>query len=464
MKVKYLSTTCLLLLLIFSTVFEVATAAEAQEVHALLVIMDADTRIGQSAQEDEENIRKLLRKVDSTYRTNITVLRSSDGVTTTSNIQRAIRALNPATDDVVFFYFSGHGGMVSKTDRRTYLIVSSDTNMGESALLMRSDVESAITSHNCRLHIIITDCSETYPGSGGREEYGTFVEAQITTQALGDLFGRHEGLLHVNSATEGQFGRRIQQIGGIFTDGFVAAIADAADIDGDEFLEWREVLKVATVNTSIRSTLLTDVHSREPRAIPQVPKLFSIPKRLDGRDTDEFQSQLWDLSNRDARSRLGFQADKRFYRRGDPLTLTLRPDTDCYFTVLSWQGNGDLMQLFPNRLNENNWLRAGRVHRIPRQGAHEIFMGGTGTERLKVIAVTDRNASNAINKVFSSSDNSSSIVRSHSVRAPGASWRELKFGVEEVVERIRKEEEIMRILERLDRDDWTEARQKVFVK
>lgn len=457
-----------LLFLLLGSCVLLTSSVEAQEVHALLVIMDADKGIGPSVQTDEENVRGFLRKVDRVYKTNITVLRSSAGETTISNIQREIRALRPGADDVVLFYFAGHGGVISDKDRRTYLGVSDPadpTNSRLSVKFLRDDVEDQMTAHNSRLQIIITDCCSNYPPHQGGRNHVTFAGVRTTNPMIKNLFGEHEGLLHVNGATEGQYAWGLPQTGGVFTDGLIAAISERADLNKDGFFEWSEVLRLAKENTGVRWSRLPGIDPKDPQATRQVPREYSLPERSDGRHTEEFHADLWDMDNRDSKLKVTFDTGRNLYSFGDLLSITVHPDKDCYLTVLNWDTDGNLVQLFPNEYVKDNWLEGGLPHTLPPRGAkYEFFTTGTGTERLKIIAVTDRRTSEDINRVLAPLASTEGKFRGQSVQHSSSTEAKPRFGVGEIAKKMSMEEQIMEILEGLDSDKWTESRQKVQVR
>lgn len=458
-----------LLLLLLGSCLLLTSNAEAQQVHALLVIMDDENDdITPSVKVDEENVYSFLQQVKRIYKTNVEVLRYSAGDTTISNIQRQIRALSPGPDDVVLFYFSGHGGMISQTDRRTFLQVSDST--GAPARLLRSDIEDDITAHKSRLQIIITDCCSNAASSRGAaaRKYGTFAGVRRTNPMIKNLFGEHEGLLHVNGATEGQLAWGLPKTGGIFTDGLIAAINDKADLNKDRFFEWSEIFEVAKENTGIRWGRLEkagEVDKGDPRQTKQTPRDYSLPDRLNGHHT-EFDTDLWNTDNPFSALDVRFSTDKSRYRLNeDLLTLTVRPDTNCYLTVLNWDTESNLVQLFPNEFDQNNRLRAGKEYQIPPPGAkYEFFTTATGIERLKIIAVTDRDVSDEINRVLSAPDDPEDPFRKESVHHRSSTKAQPRFGVGETAKKLDKQAKIAKILERLHEDEWTEDRQEVEVR
>jgi hypothetical protein len=441
-------------------------AQQVQKVHAVLVIMDADASIGDSVKIDGDNIRELLQnRVDNIYETRVKTLYSSAGEATVSNIQREIRALRPGPDDVVLFYFSGHGGMVSQTDRRTYLLVTDDVNIKKSTTLLRADVEAAVTAHNCRLHLVITDCCSSSPEDTGARNYVDFAAVRGTTnRVIRDLFGEHKGLFHVNGATEGQYGWCLKNRGGVFTEALIPAISTESDRNGDGFVEWSEVADVAKRQTGIYWGRLR-VDTSNPQATLQVPRVYSIPDRLDGRHT-EFNTTLWDLGNRYSDLKVSFNTDKDRYTLKELMSITVRPENDCYLTLLDWDASGNFVQLFPNKFDKDNRLRAGKTYTIPqREADYEFFMSGPkGIERLKIIAVTNRSVSNEINEILALSDNPENPYRSHIVIKDSNAAVPRLIGVQQVSKLLNKEDKILKILEELDPDEWTEAREEIDVR
>jgi hypothetical protein len=442
------------------------SSVEAQQVHALLVIMDADASIGDSVKIDGDNIRELLQnRVDNIYETRVKTLYSSAGEATVSNIQREIRALGPGPDDVVLFYFSGHGGMVSQTDRRTYLLVTDDVNIKKSTTLLRADVEAAVTAHNCRLHLIITDCCSSSPEDTGARNYVDFAAVRGTTnRVIRDLFGEHKGLFHVNGATEGQNGWSLPKRGGVFTEALIPAISTESDRNGDGFVEWSEVADVAKRQTGILWSRLK-IDTSKPQNTRQVPRMYSFPDQLNGSHT-EFNAGLWDLSNRYSDLKVSFNTDKDRYTLKELMSITVRPENDCYLTLLDWDASGNFVQLFPNKFDKDNRLRAGKTYTIPqREADYEFFMSGPkGIERLKIIAVTNRSVSNEINEILALSDNPENPYRSHIVIKDSNAAVPRLIGVQQVSKLLNKEDKILKILEELDPDEWTEAREEIDVR
>ena len=438
--------------------------AAAQEVHVLLVIMDSDPDIGYSVKMDSQNMKEMLRDVDDVYDTNIKTLYSSAGQTTIANIKDEIRALRPGRDDVVLFYFAGHGGMMSQADRRTYLLVSEPKAPNKLDMLLRSDLEAEIEKHSCRLKLIITDCCSSAPASSDSEREIDFTGTDtVESGVIRNLFAEHTGLLHVNGATEGQKGFSSSATdGGIFTDAFIDAISQDSDVNEDGFVEWGEVFTVARKQTGERwEQLFEGDPPDDPQATRQTPKAYSLPQNSKNKYT-ELLAALWDLHASRSGVDVSLKTDKYTYRKKDSVIFTLQAEEDCYVLLLNWSPKGALTQLFPNKFDENNRLRAGKTYTLPPQDAgYRFFVDTQGRERVKMLVVTDKRVSDKISKVLSYSENPNNPYRGQALMEMGT---EGIITTDSVSDLVKLEEEIAKILEGLDPDEWGEARIQANVK
>ena len=80
------------------------------------------------------------------------------------------------------------------------------------------------------------------------------------------------------------------------------------------------------------------------------------------------------------------------YRIGDKITLFFRSNHDCYLTLFNLGTSGSVTVLFPNRLFQDNFIRANQTYSIPGKGYsfEYILSGPIGVERIKAIASMDK--------------------------------------------------------------------------
>ena len=78
----------------------------------------------------------------------------------------------------------------------------------------------------------------------------------------------------------------------------------------------------------------------------------------------------------------------RVYRHGDPVVLIVETSEDAYVWVYDTGTSGKVHQIFPNRLQEKNFVRANAPVRIPAEGASYQLVANhpKGAELITVIA------------------------------------------------------------------------------
>ena len=435
----------LLLLLLLSISILIVPSTDAQTVHALLIIMDADSRIGPAMKIDQREIEELLASVNRVYSLKKTVYLSSNNATRRSAVLDWIQNVRPARDDVMFVYYGGHGTMVSHIYKETYLQLTDRE-------LFRSKLANTMQQANsCRLKLLITDACSSAPSPAIPMSYA--VET-VSKRHIKDLFGQHEGFLHVNAATEGEYAWCNNADGSNFTLSLIDSISDQSDTDRDGFVTWKEVFKLAIKGTKERYDQIYPNFSDRRKfnlqlqgIISQTPKAYSLPERMESRLPERPRDpadSLWELRNPRRGFNVELQTDKSKYRIGDYLTLRMTGEEGCYITVLNWDQKGKLTVLFPNQYESNNFVRSGKIHTFPtpQDGFDFILPGPIGRERFKLIAVRSRAANQALKTVLGSVPQENSSP--YRVQA-------------EIVPRDKTETRILKELLKLRPADWTES-------
>lgn len=261
--------------------------ADAQTVHALLVIMDDDPKIGAGAKVDKKRMQQLLGSVQNGIcEVKITTLLSSQDTATREKTLSWVKNINAAADDIIFIHYSGHGGMTE--NGQTFLAT-------EGKWLFRSELVNAIEQVRLpRLTILTTDCCSSLVQSNLKpmlqESRGM---TRLTERVLRNLFLEHKGFLHLTGATEKQYAWSNSRTGGWFTRNFIEALDSNPDENQDSFLSWEEVFVKTRENTEKtfrQTTFTTEQQSRMNRLgiTSQTPKAYSLPIRLDeGLKTEE---------------------------------------------------------------------------------------------------------------------------------------------------------------------------------
>ena len=419
--------------------------AEAQTVHALLIIMDADSSIGPAMKVDQYKVERMLTSVSRVYPVKKTVYLSSRNATRKYAVLDWIQRVRVERDDVLFVYYGGHGGMVSNSYRETYLNLTDGR-------LFRYKLADAMEKVNCRLKMLITNACSNAPRPP--IVASNFAVETVSKHYIKHLFGQHEGFLHLNAATEGQYSWSHLELGSFFTIALMELISDISDTDRDGFVAWQEVFELTR---DVTEELFKQVYPNLPQSkirdmqrrgiTSQTPKAYSLPERMRSQPPESPRDpadSLWELRNPRAKFNVELQTDKSTYRIDDYLTLRMKAKESCYITVLNWDKTGKLTVLLPNQYESANFVRGGQIHTFPtRESPFDFILPGpVGRERFKLIAVRKRSASQALKTAMENIPREdSSPFQSHA----------------EVVPRDKAETKILKELLKLNPADWAEA-------
>ncbi len=287
------SPTLLLIALAIATVLSGAFAetADAQTVHALLVIMDDDFKIAESVDKNRLMMREMLEllphKVCDIEIWSADRRRDDGNAIKPVHILDWVKQRNVGAQDTILVYYSGHG-RTEKHSGRHYLDLRQEV-LGYS--LLRSDLAEALKAKPCQLQMLITDACGNFMESTLPEytvqRYGDVVPSK--RRYVKDLFLAHKGFLNINGASPGEFGLGTKDGGGFFTTALVKeSVTEAADRNGDTFLSWKEVFAKCQTETQdlfqqalpgIRSDPAIFLEMEENGQTTQVPHAYApLPK------------------------------------------------------------------------------------------------------------------------------------------------------------------------------------------
>jgi len=347
----------------------------------------------------------MLKVAESICRVRTTTLLSTKNELKSDPILEWVKNVKPASNDTIFIYYSGHGGM--NKNKETFLYLQ------DGYFFRAKMVKSMESARDCRLKMLITDCCS----DGPEQEAPPSARAGISKKALQDLFLEHQGFLHVTAATEGEYSWCSPRYGGWFTRAMVDAFDDASDTNMDGFVSWEEVFKltVEDVQKKFKRTFpffsadqKKDMSSR--RIESQTPKFYSMAKRkgesVPEKSSDPGNSQgstanpvglnpgqkLWTTNNLRSSFTVSIETDKPAYNVGDNVSFRVKTTENCYIIVLNWNSQGEPMQLYPNKYESGNFAVRGKEYMLPSSEPRYDFRiaGQKGEERIKIIALTKR--------------------------------------------------------------------------
>ena len=279
---RYVKTSAILLVLMFIAVFGIASSADAQKVHALLVIMDDDLDIRQIVDANRLRVKKMLQLLDVTPE----IWQADEQQIQPHHISEWVRNRQVNVEDTIFVYYSGHGHI----DRKERHYLDLDMQNATSSLL-RSDLVEEVLEKRCRLKMLITDtCSNRVQTSPPIAQSAGAVVSRKRRYTQ-DLFLKHKGFLDITAASPGQYAWGNNEIGGYFTAALIESFTTSSDTDEDGFLSWQEVFSATQDETGrlFSETTFLSIDKRKMNAIgqeTQTPlKKDPLPVRLTQADT-----------------------------------------------------------------------------------------------------------------------------------------------------------------------------------
>ena len=217
---------------------------------------EAGTAPGQKVNND--NIVNTLSLFNGS-KTLIQLHTSRDGKTIGNQaVLNAIRNANVGSNDVLFFYYGGHGGCIENTREQYWGLENADRSSQDT--LYRKDVRSALLAKGARLTVLISDCCSS---TQAEIERGNLLVFALTKKQnnLSSLLAVR-GLVDVTSAEFRQFSISNSEKGGFFTQSFCSALISETN--------WRDVISSATTGTQnkyteARNACNTRIQSGKPR-------------------------------------------------------------------------------------------------------------------------------------------------------------------------------------------------------
>ena len=186
-------------------------------IKAVLVICDhyitpENNDIAQSLRVDLGTVSQLLDILEKRKIATVEKIVLQGTKATIANIRSTMNSLQAGPNDVILYYFSGHGLMEKG---KTYMLTADEKNLG------RAEVEDIMKTKNARFKMLITDaCSNEVDGltaSRSISKGNKQIDAGLFDEVYRDLFCGYQGMMYLSSSTEGELAWSNDQFGGFFT-------------------------------------------------------------------------------------------------------------------------------------------------------------------------------------------------------------------------------------------------------
>lgn len=212
-----------------------SAALRAQTLHALIACDTEDEKIGASMNEDLGYMETLVDIIGTAtgLKPKITFFTPERGFSKrrlkASEISDAIGSITSMPDDVVLFYYSGHGTR-KYADPDPFPIMAMGS--GQDYYLELSKVRDQIKKKNPKLTIVIGDMCNSLPTLKGTKGAQLPIDATRLTatakQNFQTLFSGLTGDITICSSPKGQTSLALKE-GGAFTLAFIAALSSMVE-------------------------------------------------------------------------------------------------------------------------------------------------------------------------------------------------------------------------------------------
>jgi len=243
------------------------------KLHFVLVANTNDPRIGFSVQKDVINITSQIKDVATFLGLPLNMVEVSGAKFGKANVEAAINNLNPGTNDIVIFYYSGHGYSNDRNAAEAYPQFDLRQSRFDDILvatLNASEVFNKIKEKNARLNLVFTDCCNSSLGLL-KPEGKNFA---LTTKSLMtweksycyDLFMNSKGTIIATAAKKGQYAYGNTDVGGYFTSNLITSMEKYLSKFQTTTPTWQQIIaetQTTTVSLSLSNLCKVNTTCRQ---------------------------------------------------------------------------------------------------------------------------------------------------------------------------------------------------------
>lgn len=233
---------------------------ENSTLHLLLVTNTLISDIGSSCQVDKTNALNEFEIISGELGISINKVVISDREFSKTSVSKALTNLNPKSNDIVIFIYSGHGYRWSNQNSKypnIDLRYSNYQSVSENTSYNLSDIYNTIINKGARLNIVIGDCCNSDIGISNRNGEASLTsrkQHQGRVDKLRTLFLESRGNLIAAAAKPYETSCGNSRDGGYFLTSFFAAINKETSRLNDNVPLWTNIIS-NTINSANYKTL-----------------------------------------------------------------------------------------------------------------------------------------------------------------------------------------------------------------
>lgn len=223
---------------------------QAQILHAILFADTNDKNIGKFDLEDYYHMTLEFESIKGYANLTLKKYYFKDNRCNKQNLDNVLNNLRCDANDVVFFYYSGHGGRSSSDDSDYPQMCLGEKY--ESNFYPLETVAEIIKGKNPRLSIVMADCCNSVSSNISSKINISGSSSRLSKGSVNiykDLFNRKAGNIIISSSKKGQTsGVYLNPKGGAFTIAFLSSLQYL--IDGNMAGGWHELLALTQAITN----------------------------------------------------------------------------------------------------------------------------------------------------------------------------------------------------------------------
>lgn len=247
--------------------------------HAIIFADTKDSQIGKSTKLDVNKVSNMLVEAQSSLKDEMEFVYYIyvEDYCSPENLKKVLNNIQCRSDDVVFFYYSGHGAR-SMSDTSPYPQMCLGVS-DQSRMLSAEGVDRYIARKNPRLRFVITDCCNSISEFVTPKLEISKGNSIVNSQKEGNyrkLFLNKSGNVIVTSSKAGEPSSCNDDIGGFFTHSLLSVMENAVN---QNVSDWDFILK--SVQNSTRNIYSNHMHSvydvrlsdAAPSSQPSIPAI-----------------------------------------------------------------------------------------------------------------------------------------------------------------------------------------------
>ena len=231
------------------------------KIHFIVVAATDDARIGTSVAKDVTNFYSQIKDVSIFLNIPLVYTEIKGTQFGKANVENALNNLKPGTNDIVIFYYSGHGYSNAQNTSQAYPQFDLRQSRFDDitvATLNAADVYNQIKAKNARLNLIITDCCNSNLGLL-KPEGKNFAQTAKSLMSWEksfcyDLFMKSKGSILATAAKKGQYAYGNNDLGGYFTSNIITSMEKYLSKFQNVSPTWQQIIaeaQSATVSLSL---------------------------------------------------------------------------------------------------------------------------------------------------------------------------------------------------------------------